>query len=304
MWGGTESNDSVRAIQEAIDDGINLIDTAPAYGLGLSERIVGEAIRGRRDQVVLATKCGLQWHSQQGTLMVHQDGTPVYRFLGAASIRNEVEQSLARLGTDYIDLYQTHWQDDTTPVAETMQTLLALKQEGKIRAIGVSNAGISHLDAYRAAGQLDSDQEKFSMLDRRAEDSLLPYAETSQLAFLAYSPLALGLLTGKIGPDRQFPSTDLRSTNPRFAPDYRLAVQEVLGRMQPIADDHEIGLAQLVLAWTAAVPGITHVLAGARNPEQALENSAAGDIKLSDHELATITALVDEFPPPPARPAR
>lgn len=195
MWGGVEANDSVFAIQAAIGAGINLIDTAPAYGLGLSEKIVGEAIRGRRDRVVLATKCGLQWHSSQGTPFIEQDGVPVYRFLGAASIRQEVEQSLQRLGTTYIDLYQTHWQDDTTPVAETMATLLDLKKEGKIRAIGASNAAIGHLDAYRGAGQLDADQEKFSMLDRSAEDTNLPYAEEHQLAFLAYSPLALGCAT-------------------------------------------------------------------------------------------------------------
>jgi len=296
MWGGVEANDSVRAIQAAIDAGINLIDTAPAYGLGLSEQIVGEAIRGRRDQVVLATKCGLQWHTAQGTLFLEQAGKPIYKFLGAASIRHEIEESLQRLGTSYIDLYQTHWQDDTTPIAETMGTLLDLKKEGKIRAIGASNAATPHLDAYRAAGQLDADQEKFNMLDRRAEDSLLPYAERHQLAFLAYSPMALGLLTGKMSPDRRFADGDLRSRSHRFTPEYRRQVLDVLARMQPMADDHEITLAQLALAWTAAVPGVSHVLAGSRNPAQATENAAAGAVKLSDHELATITALIDEFP--------
>ncbi len=296
MWGGTEANDSIRAIHEGLDAGINLIDTAPAYGLGFSEKVVGEAIRGRRDQVVLATKCGLQWHSGEGTLFFHQDGEPVYKFLGAGSIRREIEDSLQRLGTDYIDLYQTHWQDDTTSIAGTMGVLLDLKKEGKIRAIGASNATLAHLDAYRAVGELDSDQEKFSMLDRRAEDTLLPYAEEHNLAFLAYSPLALGLLTGKISPDRQFPPTDLRSRSPRFTPEFRQGVAEVLGRLQPIADEHEITIGQLALAWTIAVPGVSHVLVGARNPAQAIENAAAAAVKLSNHELATITALIDEFP--------
>ncbi|MCX6623916.1 MAG: aldo/keto reductase [Acidobacteria bacterium] len=304
MWGGTESNQSIQAIHAAIDAGINLIDTAPAYGLGLSEKIVGEAIRDRRDRVVLATKCGLQWHSEEGTPFFRQDGRQVYKFLGAQSIRRELEASLLRLGTDYIDLYQTHWQDEKTPVAETLGVLLDLQREGKIRAIGASNATVAHLSAYCAAGDLDCDQEKFSMLDRRAEESLLPFAEDHQLAFLAYSPLALGLLTGKIAPDRQFPPDDLRATNPRFTPEYRQGVLEVLERMKPIADDHRISVGQLVLAWTIAVPGVTHALAGARNPAQARENAAAAAVKLSNHELATLTALVDEFPPSPVRAIR
>src|SRR5690606_18211179 len=136
-----------------LDAGITLIDTAPAYGLGLSEEIVGKALEGRRDKVVLATKCGLVWHTTQGSYSFDENGTPVYKYLGADSIRYEVEQSLKRLRTDYIDLIQTHWPDKTTPIAETMGALMDLKAEGKVRAIGASNVTTAQMDEYRAAGQ-------------------------------------------------------------------------------------------------------------------------------------------------------
>src|SRR5882724_5273624 len=166
MWGGTDEAKAIRAIQVSLDAGITLIDTAPAYGLGLSETIVGKAVAGRRDKVVIATKCGLVWHVKRGDPFLDEKGKAIHRYLGSESIRYEVEQSLKRLNTDYIDLYQTHWQDVTTPIEETMKTLLDLKKQGKIRAIGVSNCAVEQLEAYRKIGPLDSAQEKYSMLDR------------------------------------------------------------------------------------------------------------------------------------------
>ncbi len=165
-WGGNDERESVRAIQAAIDAGVTLIDTAPAYGLGRSEEIVGKALEGRRDRVVLATKCGLVWHTNAGTPFFSEFGKPVHKYLGPDSIRYEIEQSLRRLKTDVIDLYQTHWQDSTTRIEETMAVLLDLKAEGKIRAIGVSNADCQQIEEYRAVGPVDADQEKYSMLDR------------------------------------------------------------------------------------------------------------------------------------------
>src|SRR5579864_4995578 len=159
MWGGTDVRQSVRSIQTSLDAGVNFIDTAPAYGLGLSERIVGEAIRGRRDKVIISTKCGLVWHTTKGTYFVTLEGNRIHRYLGPESIRYEVEHSLRRLETDYIDLYQTHWQDPTTPIEETMGTLLDLKKQGKIRAIGVSNCTVEQLRRYRAVGPVDAAQE-------------------------------------------------------------------------------------------------------------------------------------------------
>ncbi|MGH9352183.1 MAG: aldo/keto reductase, partial [Terriglobia bacterium] len=169
MWGGSEEGKSIRAIQAALDAGINLVDTAPGYGLGLSEILVGKAIAGRRHQAVVATKCGLVWHVEKGQAYLKQAGKILHRYLGQESIRYEVEQSLRRLGTDYIDLYQTHWQDESTPIEDTMATLLDLKKQGKIRAIGVSNCTVEQVEEYRRTGPVDTVQEKYSMLDRAME---------------------------------------------------------------------------------------------------------------------------------------
>jgi len=289
MWGGTDQREAVRAIQAALDEGITLIDTAPAYGLGLSEELVGEAIAGRRDQVVLATKCGLVWHSGGGRFFFHQDGKPVHRYLGGNSIRYELEQSLRRLRTDYVDLYQTHWQDSTTPIEETMTTLVDLRRQGKIRAIGVSNASVEDIRRYQRLGPMDTDQEKYSLLDRDHEAALVPYCREQGIALLAYSPLANGLLTGKIGPERGFSGDDLRRNNPRFSVENRVRIQGMLGQVRPIAEGHGLTLGQLAIAWTLAQPGITHALVGARNPRQAIENAGAADAVLSDEELAAIS---------------
>ena len=275
MWGGTDEERSVRSIQASIDAGVNFIDTAPAYGLGLSERIVGQAIQGRRDKVILATKCGLVWHTPRGTFFVDQNGTRIHRYLGAQSIRYEVEQSLRRLNTDYIDLYQTHWQDATTPIAETMGTLLELKQEGKIRAIGVSNCSVQQLRQYQDTGTIDTAQERFNMLDRAREAEYLPYCRRHNIAVLAYSPLANGLLTGKVDPDRVFPPDDLRHSNPLYTRESRVRVNGMLDQMREVANRHRLSIGQLAIAWTIAQPGLTHALVGARDATQATENAAA-----------------------------
>ncbi len=292
MWGGADERKSVEAIQSAIDAGINFIDTAPAYGMGLSESVVGKAVAGRRSRVLIATKCGIVWHTDKGTPFVNQNGKTLHRYLGPESIRYEVEQSLKRLDTDFIDLYQTHWQDETTPIEETMRTLMDLKREGKIRAIGVSNATVEQIEAYRRVGPLDSGQEKYSMLDRNLENEYLPYALKNNIAVLAYSPMALGLLTGKVGPDREFPADDIRHNHPRFSVESRKQVLAMLDKMRPIAEKHELTLAQLVIAWTHSQPGLTHALVGARNPQQAEENAAAGTARLSPEELETLNQIV------------
>jgi aryl-alcohol dehydrogenase-like predicted oxidoreductase len=299
MWGGTDVQKSVRSIHASLDAGVNFIDTAPAYGLGLSERIVGEAIRGRRDKVILATKCGLIWHTDKGTFFVDQNGTRIHRYLGAESIRYEVEHSLRRLETDYIDLYQTHWQDSTTPIEETMGTLLELKKQGKIRAIGVSNCTVGQVRQYRAVGPVDAAQEQYSVLHRDLEREYLPYCAQNHMAMLAYSPLANGLLTGKIDPERVFPEEDLRSHNPMFSRESRIHVREMLDRMQPVAGRYNFTEGQLAIAWTLAQPGITHALVGARDEAQAAENAAAGSMPLAPadvkqiNELAQAGALVE-----------
>lgn len=307
MWGGADEKQAIAAIQASIDAGVNLLDTAPVYGFGRSEEVVGKAISGRRDDVVLATKCGLIWHREKGEPhfksdrnSITKDGTiSVYKYLDPASIKWEVEQSLKRLGTDRIDLLQTHWQESTTAISDTMCALMELKDAGKIRAIGCSNATPQQMDQYRAAGDLDVDQERYSMLDRGLEQSNLPYCERHNIAFLAYSPLALGLLTGKITADRRFKEGDLRLNNPRFSIQNRARVQDMLAELRPIADGHDLSFTQLAIAWTVAQKGCTHALVGARTVEQATENARAGGVMLTDAELATMDEIIERMKPAP-----
>jgi methylglyoxal reductase len=299
MWGGADQAQAVSAIHAALDNGVNLIDTAPIYGFGRSEEIVAQAIRDRREKVVLATKCCLVWDREEGEFHFHANDEgitmrpsekKVYKCLRPDSIRAEVERSLTRLKTDYIDLYQTHWQESTTPIADTMAALLKLKRQGKIRAIGVCNAKVEHLRAY---GQIDSDQEKYSLLDRDIErNGSLDHCRENNIAVLAYSPLANGLLTGKIRPDRQYNAGDLRKMNRRFMAASVERVNAMLEQLRPIAERHRATLGQLVIAWTFSQPGMTCVLCGARDAQQAAENAAAGQIALSPDEIETIGQIV------------
>lgn len=309
MWGGADENEARDAVAAALDAGITLLDTAPMYGYGRSEEIIGRAIQGRRDKVILATKCGLTWTETElppghGELFLYGDEQGitkdpkkyyVYKYLRADAIRREVEDSLRRLQTDYIDLYQTHWQDATTPIEETMTTLLKLKEEGKIRAIGVSNATLDHIREYEKFGPVDTAQEKLSMLDRKLEqEGYIDYYRSHGISLLAYSPMANGLLTGRMDPNRQFPDGDLRKNNPRFQPDNIRKVNDLLARLKPMADAHGLSIVQLVIAWTAARYEKTHVLCGARRPEQVAENAGAGDASLSADTVQTIDDLLAE----------
>jgi aryl-alcohol dehydrogenase-like predicted oxidoreductase len=304
-WGGADEAEAVSAIHAALDAGVNLIDTAPMYGFGRSEELVGRAIRGRRDRVVLATKCGLRWDTDRGVFFfaadekgrTEQGAHRVHRYLGAASIRQELETSLRRLGTDHVDLYQTHWQDPTTPLEEVVDTLLALKREGKIRAIGACNAGLDELRGYAARGALDTDQERYSMIARPTAGAQTAWCGEHRVAFLAYSPLHHGLLTGKLSPDRTYGPGDLRGELPEFRPDRLARVNETLASFAPIAARHRATTGQLVVAWTLAQPGVSHALVGARTAAQARENAAAGDIVLSPDELAELDRAVAGLTP-------
>jgi aryl-alcohol dehydrogenase-like predicted oxidoreductase len=288
MWGGTDVDRSIAAIHASIDAGISLIDTAPAYGQGVAEEIVGKALKGRRDKVVLATKCGLVWHSQQGNHFFDYEGKPVHRYLGKDAIIYEVEQSLKRLQVDCIDHYITHWQDPTTPIEETMEALEALKTQGKIRSIGASNTSVADVEAYIAAGQLDAIQEEYSMVRRDIENPLLPVCQKAGVAALSYSSLALGLLSGKMTPERVFSGDDQRKDNPRFSMANRKKVAALMETIRPIGAAHGATPAQIVIAWTLQQPGITFSLCGARDAQQASENAKAGRIRLSAEEVSLI----------------
>ncbi len=271
---------------------MTLIDTAPAYGLGRSEEIVGKAIKGRRDKVVIATKCGLVWHTQKGRHFFDQDGKPVHRYLGREAIVHEVEESLKRLGTDH-DRSLHHplaGPDDTDRGNDAGAGRPAAA--GKIRAIGASNVSKDDLDAYLAVGGLDAIQERFSMIDREIEAQLLPLTRANGIATLSYSSLALGLLSGTIGPDRVFSGDDQRRDNPRFSIGNRQKATALAGAIRPVADKHGASIAQMVIAWTLAQPGVTFALCGARNPAQAIDNARAGTIRLEAADLAEIDTAI------------
>ena len=305
-WGGTDDDTAVRAIHAAIDRGMNFVDTAPIYGFGHSEEVVGRAIQDRREKVVLATKCGMRWDEKVGRYFFsHQMDTPqgphpvdIHIYLDPESVRKEVEQSLKRLKTDYIDLLQTHWQERvSTPIEDTMEMLVKLKDQGKIRAIGVCNSTPEEMKQYQAVGPLSSDQEKFSMLDQEHASEQRLFAAEEGLAFLAYSPIGQGLLTGKVGPDRKFNPGDQRLENPRFSVENRKKILTMLDAFRPVADAHNITLAQLSIAWTFHQHGCSHVLAGARNEEQVTENAAAGDVTLTQEELSLMKSVLDKHLP-------
>jgi methylglyoxal reductase len=300
-WGETDDALSIRAIDTALDEGIDLIDTAPVYGFGRSEAVVGRALKGKRDQAIIATKCGLWWDDSRGSEYFSLDGKTVNRCLRPETIRIEVEASLRRLDTDYIDLYQTHWQavePDPTPIAETMACLLDLKQEGKIRAIGVSNIIPEEIEAYCAVGALDSVQPRYSMLDRAFEKDLLPSCAKHNLATLAYSPLEQGLLTGKIGMDQVFEESAFRNMLAWYKPENRKRVLDLLAGWSDLTTAYACTLAQLVIAWTIAQPGITFALCGARKPANVVDNAGAGSLELTPADIERIRRDVEAMGAP------
>jgi len=294
FWGGADKKQSVKAIQKAIDYGITSIDTAPVYGFGESENIVGEAIRGNRSKVQILTKYGLRWDSTRGKFFFditdHKGNShAIYRYAGKESILHECEQSLKKLGTDYIDLYQIHWPDTTTPVEETMEAVDKLINDGKVRAAGVCNYSAKQLNDAGAAIVLNSNQVPYSMVNREIERDVVPYCIENKLSILAYSPLQRGLLTGKITPEYKFNPGDHRAENPYFTEKNLRKINTFLETIKPLAIDRNISLAQLVINWTMQQPGITSVLVGLRNPEQVDENVKAVEFKLNNEELAIIS---------------
>lgn len=300
MWGGTDDEAAVAAIGKAIDLSVTTIDTAPIYGFGHSERVVAKAVGKRRAEVQILTKFGLQWDSDEGRFHFEaQDptgkGVKVYRNARKERVIAECEESLKRLGTDYIDLYQQHWPDPGTPIEETFEAVARLLKDGKILAAGVSNFPVEQMDAAGKTVPLASAQPPYSMVNRGIERDLLPYCMQNNIAVLVYSPLQRGLLTGKIGMDREFPPTDHRSGNVFFKPENRRRVLDLLAEMAPIAEAHRATLAQLVIAWTIDRPGITSALVGARDPRQAEENAGAANLILTEDETRRIDDLLQAF---------
>lgn len=290
MWGGAERKDAVEAIHASIDAGITSIDTAAIYGQGLSEEIIGEAIKGRdRTQLQIMTKFGMRWDLAKGSLAMKSkdnDGKDidVYKYAGKESVIEECENSLKRLGTDYIDLYQIHWPDDTTPVEETFEAVLRLKEQGKIREAGVSNYNVAQTQKAHAVVKLASNQVPYSMVNKGIENELVPYCIENNIGILAYSPLQRGILTGKIRPGHQFGEGDTRADS-RFYKDENInRINAFLAEIKPMAEAKNATLAQLVIRWTIERPGITVALVGARDASQAIQNAKAIEVKLSAEE--------------------
>ena len=304
LWGGTDDEKAVEGINAALDAGVNAIDTAAVYGFGHSERIVGQAIAGRRDQVLVFTKCGLRWDGTPGSHHFDSqtnDGEPVTitRNLTRDSILFECEQSLQRLGVDCIDLYQCHWPDPNTPARETMGALAELLDQGLIRAIGVSNFTPDMIAECLEHGPVHCSQPKFSLLDRQHLHGVIAWCAARDIGTVVYSPMEQGILTGKVTLDRQFAEGDARTGKPWFQPQNLPRALEVINDvMRPIADRHNCTLAQLTLAWTIAAPGITCALAGARDADQARENAGAMAVRLSGDEHAEILAAFEALGEP------
>lgn len=290
LWSGTEDAQSIRAIHAAVDHGINLIDTAPGYGFGHSEEVVGKALKEiGRDRVVLSTKCGIWWKTKRGTYFNTRNGIDTYKCVDAETIREEIEDSLTRLGTDYIDIYHTHWQSTPpyiTPVEETMGALLDLQKQGKIRAIAVSNADIPCMEDYLKNGRIEACQPSYSLLNRKIERDILPFAMAHEMSVLAYSPLERGLLTGKITMDTEL--TQAQAMMPWMRPENRAKVLALLDTLSPLLEKYHCSMAQLIIAWTLEQPGLSHVLCGARREKNAMENARAGDIVLSPEDCKMI----------------
>ncbi|MBN8863155.1 MAG: aldo/keto reductase [Sphingobacteriales bacterium] len=295
MWGGTERRDAIEAIRASWDMGVTSIDTAPIYGQGESEEIVGEAIKGlQRDKVQIITKFGMRWDLAKGDFAFHSRNNQgqeidIYKYAGKESIIKECEDSLRRLGTDYIDLYQIHWPDVTTPIQESMEAVAQLISQGKVRHAGVCNYNEIQLAEALKYVPLVSDQVPYSMVKRQIETAVVPFCLQHGLAILAYSPLERGLLTGKMQPGHQFAAGDHRAGIHFFSPENLARTNAFLDKLRPLAKEKNASLSQLVLRWTVEQPGITIALAGARNKEQAVQNAAAVNVKLNADEISFIS---------------
>jgi aryl-alcohol dehydrogenase-like predicted oxidoreductase len=300
QWGGADENESLRAMEAALDMGITSIDTAPVYGFGYSEELVGQVIRGKRDKVQVMTKFGLHWDTDKGIChfkALDMEGRPVsiHKYASRDSVMRECEQSLKRLKTDYIDLYQIHWPDITTPIAETMEAVERLIQQGKVRAAGVSNYSASDMKEALKVLPIASNQVPYSMVCRDIEEEVVPFCLEHNVGILVYSPLQRGVLAGRIKPGHHFRTGDHRPDTPYYKLANVILINEFLDRIRPIAENRGVSLAQLVLRWTLQRPGITCILAGFRNEDQLAENAGALEFELSPPEMDAIEGHIEKL---------
>jgi len=300
MWGGTDDELAMEALKESFDNGATSIDTAPVYGLGHSEKIVGKFIKDvGRSNVEILTKFGWNWDMKAGKPVMKgswPDGPEmdIYSSMKKEVIFQEVEDSLKRLDTDYIDLYQLHRPDGETEIEEVAEACQVLIDQGKIRAYGLSNSKVEHLSKASAVSQVASNQPPYSMVYRKIEKDILPYCIENTIGILAYSPLQRGLLTGKITSGYQFGEGDHRPENKFFKEPNLSRTNDFLNKIKPIADGHGVTLGQLVINWTVEREGITTALVGARNANQATENAKSMDFKISESEMLFINEELEK----------
>lgn len=301
MWGGTDENDAIETIQEALDGGINLIDTAPVYGFGRSEEIVGNAIAGgRRWKAVIATKVGLDW----------TNGKP-FRNASKARIVAEVENSLRRLRTDVIDLYQVHWPDPRTPIAETAEAVAALHRDGKIRAVGVSNFSPAQMDQFRKVAPLHAAQPPYNLFERAIEQDILPYCSENKIALLAYGSLCRGLLSGSMSISSHFIGDDLRKSDPKFQSPRFEQYLDAVERLDRFArDNFGRRVIHLAARWVLDRGARNIALWGARRAEQLSPIAGVLGWRIDAQAMAEIDRILQEtvrdpigpeFMAPPAR---
>ena len=285
-WGPQRDEDSLRTIEEALDYGINWIDTAPAYGLGHSETIVGQALRGRRDQVIVATKCGRVWDDP--------GAGHIFGRLKAASVRREAEESLRRLGVEVIDLYQIHWPDPEEDIEEAWTEIAKLVDEGKIRYAGVSNFNVAQIRRAQDIHPVASLQPPYSMLARGVEEELLPFCAAHDIGVVAYSPMQAGLLTGKFTPEKvaALPAGDWRHKSSHFQQPVLELNLNLVEQLRPVAERHGRSLAELAIAWVLRRTEMTAAIVGARRPGQIAQTAVAGDWHLDAEDSAAIDALL------------
>jgi aryl-alcohol dehydrogenase-like predicted oxidoreductase len=303
MWGGSDEERSIRTICAALDRGITLIDTAPVYGQGLSEEIVGKAVTrwGRRDGVVLATKVGLEWG---------RSGEPV-RNASRFRIQKELTDSLRRLHTDYIDVYQVHWPDPLIPIMETAEALYRLYRDGRIGAIGVSNYSPEQMEVFRQFAPLHTAQPPYNLFERQAEARVLPYCQRHAIVTLTYGVLCRGLLAGRMRPDSSFAGDDLRQIDPKFRPPrYGQYLRAVAALDRFARERYRKGVLALAVRWVLDQPGVQIALWGARSPEQLDVLDETMGWSLDDEAMEAIDAIIrehvtdpvgPEFMAPPAR---
>lgn len=282
-WGPVDDEQSIKAIHRAIELGINWIDTAAVYGLGHSEEVVARALKGKRKDIFLATKCGMIW----------DDRRRVTTHASAKSILKEIDASLKRLQTDYIDLYQIHWPDPDTPVEESWETLVRLKEEGKVRYIGVCNYDVPLLERCNAIAPVQSLQPPYNLLRRQIEKDILPYCLKNEIGIVAYSPMQAGLLSGKFDINK-LADDDWRRKGKYFQEPHLSKALNFVEKVRPIAEKYNKTVGQLAVAWVLNNPAVTSAIVGARKSEQVEENVGASGFIFEKQDIELIENILSE----------